>query len=144
MGSSACAQVLWLRSSNVNTSVLRHVRAKEKGRFLFPILSNKGRNIAIFIGEWRVTMVTLVCLLSKWQEKYRNGARFLIDSPLLGPVQREVRTEPLAAAEWVAKKVGRMTANETIPFLGISHGSPQFIKQDALKLNKVKLTRERR
>jgi len=71
-------------------------------------------------------MVMHVGHYSKWTRKFINGISSVTDSPRPGQAHRVVTPEAIAAVEAIVKENRRVTVNEIVAHLDMSHGSSHY------------------
>ena len=68
----------------------------------------------------------------QWTGKFMNGISSVTDSPRPGQAHPVVTPEGIAAVEAIVKENGRVTVNEIVAHLDMSHGSAHHIVHDVL------------
>ena len=66
-----------------------------------------------------------------------NGVSSVTDSPRPGQAHRVVTPEAIAAVEAIVKENRRITVNEIVTYLDMSHGSAQHIVHDVLQIKSI-------
>ena len=66
-----------------------------------------------------------------------NGISSVTDFPRPGQAHPVVTPENIAAVEAIVKENRRVTVNETVAYLDMSHGSAQHIFHDVLEIKSI-------
>ena len=73
----------------------------------------------------------------EWSRKFANGVNSVEDAPRPGQAQRIVTPQNIAAVEAIVMENRRVTLNDSVACLKISHGSAHYIVHDVLQFHKV-------
>ena len=73
----------------------------------------------------------------EWGRKFANGVTSVEDAPRPGQAQRIVTPQNIAAVEAIVMENRRVTLNDSVACLKISHGSAHYIVHDVLQFHKV-------
>ena len=73
----------------------------------------------------------------EWTRKFMNGISSVTDSPRPGQAHPVVIPEAIAAVEAIMKENRRVTVNEIVAHLDMSHGSAQHIVHDVLQIKSI-------
>jgi len=70
----------------------------------------------------------------EWTRKFMNGISFVTESPRPGEAHRVVTPEGIAAVETIVNENRRVTMNEIVAHVDMSHGSAHQTVRDKKKL----------
>ena len=73
----------------------------------------------------------------EWTRKFMNGTSSVTDTPRPGQAHPVVTPEGIAAVEAIMKENRRVTVNEIVAYLDMSHGSAHHIVRDVLQIKNI-------
>jgi len=104
--------------------------AEEEQHSVIRFLSSEGvklieihRQMKVHYGDACLSLLQVY----EWTRKFMNGISSVTDSPRPGQAHRVVTQGAIAAVEAIVKENRRVTVNETVTYLDMSHGSAHHI-----------------
>jgi len=128
-----CRNTIRRRSSSVKIAATLVTCTKEEQRSVIRFLSSEvlkhigiNRRMKVQYGDACLSLQQVY----EWTRKFMNCSSSVTDSPRPGQAHRVVTSEVIEAAEDIVKENSRVTLNEIVAHLYMSHGSAHHIVHD--------------